>query len=225
MADQRLPTLEQTLGALLESWQGRVYTTLPGVVESYSAATRTATVSVGVKRKLLDGSLETIPPIQNVRVVLPECGTWEIDFDLTAGDEGLLHFSARSLEVWRQNGGIVDPRDTRKHDLSDAWFVPGGQSKPRTTAGVSQKMVLRAKDGSVAIELDNATNMVKVGDQTATDFGALASLVATQLTTLKTAISAAPVVAGDGGASFKAVLLAALSSWPGSVAATKVKLK
>lgn len=55
------------------------------------------------------------------------------------------------------------------------------------------------------------------------DFVALAASVATQLNTLKSAIAAAAVVAGDGGASFKAAILTSLASWPGSVAASKVK--
>lgn len=55
------------------------------------------------------------------------------------------------------------------------------------------------------------------------DFVALSSSVGSQLSTLKSAISGAAVIAGDGGASFKAAIVAALSVWPGSVAATKVK--
>lgn len=56
-----------------------------------------------------------------------------------------------------------------------------------------------------------------------TDAVALASKVSTELTVLKNAISAAPVVPGDGGAAFKASLVAALSVWPASVASGKVK--
>jgi hypothetical protein len=55
------------------------------------------------------------------------------------------------------------------------------------------------------------------------DFVALAALVATQLTSLKAAINGAAVSAGDGGATFKTNIMAALASWPGSVAASKVK--
>lgn len=55
------------------------------------------------------------------------------------------------------------------------------------------------------------------------DFVALAAKVATQLSTLKSALTSAIVVPLDGGASFKATLLAALASWPASVAASKVK--
>lgn len=55
------------------------------------------------------------------------------------------------------------------------------------------------------------------------DFVALAGLVSSQLSTLKSAISGAAVIANDGGAAFKTNIMGALASWPGSVAASKVK--
>lgn len=64
---------------------------------------------------------------------------------------------------------------------------------------------------------------LRLGSDSASDFVALASLVSIQLTQLKAAIAGAGVTAGDGGATFKATLLAALAAWPTSVAAGKVK--
>lgn len=55
------------------------------------------------------------------------------------------------------------------------------------------------------------------------DYVALASKVEAQLTALKGAINGAAVAPADGGALFKANLMAALSSWPGSTASTSVK--
>lgn len=55
-----------------------------------------------------------------------------------------------------------------------------------------------------------------------TEAVALATLVEEQLVALKDAISDAPVVAQDGGASFKAALVASLETWPASTAAEKL---
>lgn len=229
MAEQRLPTLTQLLGALMEDWQGRIHTIYPGQVTAYDAATRTASVQLTLRRKLIDGTLETIPPIPRVRVVLPELGgVWELDAPLAVGAEGLLLIAARSLEVWRENGGIVDPRDRRRHDLSDAWFIPGGLPYPTTAAGQSTDLVLRKKDGTVEIRLAPGGTVtvtgtsVKLGDSAASQAVALAPLVEANFTTIKNAISAAPVVPGDGGASFKASLIAALAAVPVATGATKV---
>lgn len=66
-----------------------------------------------------------------------------------------------------------------------------------------------------------ATAEVSVGD--GANFVALENLVATQLTILLSAIAASPVVALDGGASFKAGILSALTAWPASVASSNLK--
>jgi len=54
------------------------------------------------------------------------------------------------------------------------------------------------------------------------DAVALATKVATELGILKSAIAGAPVVPLDGGASLKAAIVAALATWPTSVAAAKL---
>lgn len=233
MADQRTPDFVQTLQQLLWDWLGRVNTHLPGVVQSYDATTRTATVQIATKRKLLNAALEVIPPIQNVRVAFTESGDWEILHDLAQGDEGQLHFAGRSLEKWRVNGGTVDPGDPRRHDLQDCWFVPGGQSKPRTSAGVSGKLVIRRTDGSAAIELDKATSAViltgvsiKAGSSAASSKAATAPLVDAQLAALEAVFTAWVPAPGDGGAVLKTALTTLISGgWPASTACTKVDVE
>jgi len=70
------------------------------------------------------------------------------------------------------------------------------------------------------VSFKGKATQIKIGD--APQPVALAPLVASQLAALKSAIAAAPVVAGDGGASFKAALVAALTSWPAPVASSKL---
>ena len=42
-----------------------------------------------------------------------------------------MNFADRNIDLWWQSGGIQDPFDTRKHDLSDgfAFFRPQSQAK------------------------------------------------------------------------------------------------
>lgn len=75
--------------------------------------------------------------------------------------------------------------------------------------------------GGTAIVVD--ADGVRLGSRDATEFVALAKLVAEQLTALKEAIAGASVTAADGGATFKSGIVTALANWPGSVAAKKVK--
>jgi hypothetical protein len=77
--------------------------------------------------------------------------------------------------------------------------------------------------GTATTQAFPVSSLLHLGAETGADFVALASLVEAQFNALKTAISTAVIVPGDGGASLKATLLAALSAWPASTAATKVK--
>lgn len=74
---------------------------------------------------------------------------------------------------------------------------------------------------ATTLQLGPTATVVELGG--GAQFVALANLVATNMTTLKTAITNAAVLAGDGGATFKAALVAALTLWPASMAAAKVK--
>ena len=96
-------------------------------------------------------------------------------------------------------------------------FAEGNRSLPRVVSFAGHDQSKWAPTQTV-IDGDE----IKLGDK-ATDLVALENLVDTELTALKTAISNATIVANDGGESFQTTLLTGLSSWPGSVAASKVK--
>lgn len=66
------------------------------------------------------------------------------------------------------------------------------------------------------------SNAIYLGG-TATQFVALANLVTSALNALKSAISGAATVPNDGGAAFKTNILAALASWPPSVASNQTR--
>lgn len=96
-------------------------------------------------------------------------------------------------------------------------FVEGNRSLPRVVAFAGRDQATWTP-----------TELVLDGDEIllgrdATELVALADLVETELAKIKSAINGAAVVAGDGGAAFKANIIAALSEFPASVAAEKVK--
>jgi hypothetical protein len=96
-------------------------------------------------------------------------------------------------------------------------FIEGSRALPRVVAfaGHDQDVWTPAR---LTLDADG----IELGAG-ATDEVALHNLVEDEMTALKNAISGAAVVAGDGGAAFKANILAALTTWPGSTAAAKVK--
>jgi hypothetical protein len=98
-------------------------------------------------------------------------------------------------------------------------FVEGNRALPRVVAfaGPDQSTWVPTR-----LTLD--ADVIELGDGAVNEV-ALHNLVEAQLTTLKNAISGAACTPGDGGAAFKAAIVAALATWPGSTAAAKVKAK
>jgi hypothetical protein len=195
---------------------------------------------------------EALPVLPSVPVCFPRVGVWFLSFPIAPGDTGLVVVCSGDIGPWRIGGGdVTDPGDLRRHHLSHAVFLPAGlvpRSRALTQTGAAgtsgstttglvlgsdnasgPRLLLRA-DGAVEVETNGATALrvetngtVHLGAATGAAFVALASSVTTQLAALKSAISGAAVVPNDGGAAFKTNLIAALSSWPGDVAATKTK--
>jgi len=145
-----------------------VHTTLPGEIVSFNPSTQTAEVQASIKRiyvkEQADGSeIETainIPILINVPVMFPRGGGWCITFPVKAGDECIIFFSERAIDVWRKNGGVQSPKDWRMHDYSDAICQVGLSSAPNTIADFNQDdFQIRSESGNVKITLTNAEDI------------------------------------------------------------------
>lgn len=190
-------------------------------------------------REPIGGTVITLTPIPRVPVWRPRSGGMILSLPVAAGDTGLLLILDRAAGEFKRLGGVVDPVDQRHHDLSDAIFLPGfvgpwgeelagGPTASGDVIGTTTGAGLLTEDESQGFAIDGTLTTVlgddvRLGTSTATDYVALASIVDSLLTTLKSAIAATVIVPTDGGASFKSTLLAALSSWPTPTGASKVK--
>lgn len=108
-------------------------TSLPGIVESYDPATRTASVRPAMKRTTIDGRNPRRPLLLEVPVVFPYSGTQGITFPLKVGSPCLLVFSQRSIDDWvtKREEDVVS--DSRLHDINDAFCIPGPNSPDAAT--------------------------------------------------------------------------------------------
>lgn len=107
-----------------------------------------------IKRKYRDGALVALPVIQGVPVEHPRGTNWWVKLPVTVGDYGRAVFTERSLDVWSVAGGVVDPADTRHHDMSDAVFVPGLYPNNQQVTGAATDMVLH--NGSADLKVQRA---------------------------------------------------------------------
>jgi hypothetical protein len=183
------------------------------------------------------GKLTTssVPVITNVPVWFLTAGGFTFTVPIKAGQDGtlgMLIFADRSMDRWLSGNGkeVGDPELYSRHNLTDAVFLAGvlpfgapmGTAPPtdHATAGSVSGARIHFRDSTICI-----------GDESGSDFLALAQKVSDQLTILKNAITNAVVVAQDGGASLKSTILAALNppalipAWPQSMAADQAKGK
>lgn len=107
--------------------EARLYTLnvcLPGVVQEYDGSTKTVSVQPAIKKLLESGEYLSLPLLSKVPVAFPKTANMLISWPLAQGDEGMIFFSQRSLEKWKEQGGQVEPGDTRLFNLSDGLFFP-----------------------------------------------------------------------------------------------------
>jgi len=106
-----------------------VHVALPGKVQSYNAATKTATIQIQLKRQIENTSgtfsTEDMPVLSNVPVKFFQVGSFLLRMPVNEGDTGLIHFVEQNFGQWRATGKLCEPDDIGRHGLSGAVFVPG----------------------------------------------------------------------------------------------------
>jgi hypothetical protein len=180
-----LPTSSDVLRQLVRSETAQIHTTMPGFVESYDAATQTATVRLNIRFKRIEDGVIVhydVPILPNVPVAWPGGDGYSITFPLAVGDPGLVLFAERSIDEWKNSGpnDAIEPAQARRHNLSDAIFVP--QLRPTgdalgSDAYASAAMVIRAPE-------------IRLGDSSAAQYAAMANLVDSAFSTLRTELLA-----------------------------------
>lgn len=150
-----------------------VFTSIPGYVltlESGGSQQR-AQIQVGIQRVDINGATFNMPPIINVPVLFLG-GNYSVEYQIDAGTEGLIFFSQRCVDGWKNTGGIAANPLGRFHDMQDAFFIPGFRSLPNVLQSFQNNGIrLRNKsgsqfawlknDGSIAVE--NGSGFIRIG--------------------------------------------------------------
>lgn len=151
--------------------------------------------------------------IPNVPVALQVGTQGGVTHPLTPGDFGMLHVSDRSLSAWLLAGAPCDPVLAATHALADSVFYPGLHPDVAPAPAT-------AFDPAATVLF--AAAQAKLGDNTAVESVTKAESL---LLALIQAVTAAPVGAMDGGATFKAGLISQLSAiLPAQIGSVKVKV-
>lgn len=217
-------SLAEVFLAAFQAHSSDTWTQEPCTVDKYDGATRTADLQPMVQRAVPDDNgdyfHESLPIVPNVPVLFLGAGagsgrilmTWK----LVKGDEGVMFVSSSATSNFRESGAVSPPGDLRRSALGSGFFLPCALSKRKVDAegsggdqGTEDAFIITAPE-------------IRLGDPTADDWVALASLVSSRLDTIQQGFDthkhAVPAF-GDSGV--PTALLGPLDP----VAATKVKAK
>ena len=173
--DQRQRTGDpfEAIRTSLDGRQTTIWTTLPGIIQSFDPIKMTCVVQPSIQGRNTDTKLVTkfvnMPLCLDCPVVFPSGGGVTLTFPVKKGDECLLHFSARGIDYVWQQGGLQPPAEARMHDLSDGFALVGWRSQPRVLANISTTHAqLRNDAGDTFVDLDPTGQTVKIQATTAT---------------------------------------------------------
>lgn len=155
---ERSPTQLALSKEAVKTAIANLWTGLPCEVVDYNPDAVTVTVQplIKIPARNADGTITTqqLPEIQDVPVMFPCAGGFTITHPINKGDECFVAFADRNIDLWWQSGGIQDPFDSRKHDLSDgfAFFKPQSQAKKISNIS-TENLEIRSDDDSTKIQI------------------------------------------------------------------------
>lgn len=154
--NERAPTQLQIIKEAVNTALANLWTALPCEVVEYNNEAVTVNVQplIKIPVHLPDGEIETVelPMLLDVPVMFSCAGGFTITHPIKKGDECLVNFADRNIDLWWQSGGIQNPFDTRKHDLSDGFAFFRPQSQAKKISGIS----------TTDLEIRNDANTCKI---------------------------------------------------------------
>lgn len=194
MSTSRNSTLQDLLARFRSSLVADLHTALPGKIVRYDASTQKADVQLLIKERYIDETGATqareLPVIPAVPVQFPGAGGYRITFPVANNDTGLVVFSEASLDKWLVSGGTVDPSDDRRHDITDAVFLPGLRDFGHALASAPTDRATFGKDDGLQLHID--PSLISIGSNSAAqlEFAALGDAIQTYLQNLQNWLSA-----------------------------------
>ncbi len=155
---------EESLRAMLDGLQAKMWTALPCVINSVDFGKQTASLQPAIKSIVRnpDGTTQAVdlPLLSDVPLHFPSGGGSTMTFPVKEGDEALVIFSSRPADAWHQSGGVQAQIDARMHDLSDGFALVGFKSAPKALSNVSSTSTqLRSDDGQHVVDLNPSTGL------------------------------------------------------------------
>jgi hypothetical protein len=220
-------SLEEIFALHWEACKYDLHKCIPATVTAVNAGAQTVDVQIAVNGLIFDelGTAISVPAFSITSVPLGTLrgGGFFLWLPVVTGDSVMLHFTDRSMDNWSAgDGSATDPGCVSQHSADSCYAVP--------MIAPSKKALTSPGAGALALGVDGSdeqivisTSDVKIG-RGASNYVALANLVATELSAIKTVL-AAIVSGGIASLTTGTVTYAspAVAYSPGPVAATIAK--
>ena len=164
-------SLTTVLDKVLQEWsKSHLHISMPGLIESYDAATRRARVRPALRLVMAgalpgeDGKTMERALAVNVPVMWPAGGGRTALMPLNSGDRGMLLFSERGMTEFKTTGAISTPDKSRFFSESDGVFMPCDFGIEPATPASATAAVLQTLDGSQSLVVDEDRVELRSGD-------------------------------------------------------------
>jgi hypothetical protein len=169
---ERLDDSQDAIHTAISGVLAGLWTALPCIVDTVNLGAKTITAQPAIKAFIdqADGSTKavTMPLLLDVPIVYQRGGGGTLTFPVAPGDECLVIFASRAIDVWWQSGGVQVPNEGRRHDLSDGFALVGPFSQATNIGAISSSEVqLRSNDGQAVIGLSPGSHAVRMNGTTA----------------------------------------------------------
>jgi len=160
-------TIEGLIRNAIESRMLDVHTCVPVIVHKVGA--NTVDITVAIKRVKKDQEEFTVPVIPDVPVLFFGSGGLSIAHAISVGDEGIAVFCERDISSFIESGKVLRPTILRKHEYSDALFIP-------TSLSNSNRAAIPSAGIEITGDVKVIGNIESTGEVTAIADGASVSL-------------------------------------------------
>lgn len=130
-------------------------TAQPAVVISFNETQNTVQVQPSIMGKQAKKDAKPLPELLDVPVSFYGAGGYVITHKPQQGDVCLLMASDRSLSRWKQAGGVIDPGERRRHNLTDSVAFFGLNHFAAAYQNIQDGIDIRTRDGLTYINLQS----------------------------------------------------------------------
>lgn len=187
-----------------------VCTSVPGHVRVFDAGLQRAQVQVGVQTITVEGVEIEPPPIIDVPVLFLGGTQFAMIHQIDPGDEGVIFFSQRCVDGWKQTGGVANNPLGRFHDTHDAFFIPGFRPLPTRISGFANDgMRMQSRSGGHHVWIKSSGEIIADNGLAQVQISAGGEVNVTAATTVSiTNGSGTIVMAADGTVTINGVAFA-----------------